>query len=62
MAHLNADRMLSDAEIETVSGGSSFLDKLLRQFAEANAGSDDAATALATLGASIKANPGGRHR
>ena len=56
MERSNADRMLSEAELETVSG-STAIDASLQRFAAANAGSDDANSALAGYAALLKRQP-----
>lgn len=59
MEHSNADRMLSEAELENVTGGHAFSASLER-FAAANAGNDDATNAFAAFAASLKLQPTGR--
>ena len=60
MEHSNADRMLNEVELATVSGGTG-IDAALERFAAANAGRNDASNdALSAYAASLKFPPTGR--
>ena len=57
MEHANADRMLSEAELETVNGGHA-ISASLDRFVASNAGSDDdMSNALAAVVESLRRQP-----
>ena len=61
MQYAQAERMLSEADLNTVSGGHT-ISATLERFAAANAEPDDANNALVALVTSVKAPPTGRKR